>query len=228
MALTLTVGILANVQRTNPTRLDFYYDQFAAINIALQERGLPEHHEPEAVEDWSVEMYGHSGLHTLRRVAAHLWACKGVPEPAKRGPAGIPDASNDPMLIEYFDEVRSWLNPGVARYRMAYEHLILHSDDRGYYLPQRFHQVIFTHPTLNVVGTMFGSTQVLIDECRQLLGALEVPPDLDRESDELREAVDNPGRGEGWRRYGIEVQSCLNLLTACLRSLDTGAAVVFA
>jgi hypothetical protein len=228
MGLNLIVGILAHVQRYNPERLDYYNDQFAAINTAVQERGLLEHHEPGEIEDWSVEMYGHSGLHTLRRVAAHLWACKGVPDPAKRGPAGIPDASTDPVLNEYFDEVRTWLNSGAPRYRMAYEHLILHSDDRGYYLPIRFPQVIFAHPTLNIAGTMIGSSQVLMDECKQLLGALAVPPDLDLAGETLHEAVNNPGRGEGWQRYGIEVESCLKLLAACRRSLDTGAAVVFA
>ncbi|HLU09248.1 MAG TPA: hypothetical protein VK003_06245 [Oceanobacillus sp.] len=227
MALTLTVGILPHVRRYNPERLSYYFEQFAAINHALLERGFPEHEEPEEIEDWSVEMYGHSGLHTLRRVAAHLWAGKGVPEPAKRGPAGVPDASTDPVLGEYYDEVRSWLEAGVARYRMAYEHLILHSDDRGYYLPMRFSQVIFASPTLNVAGSMIGSAQVLIDECRQLLGALGVPPMLDYESDAVREAVNNPGRGIGWERYGIEVESCLKLMAACQRSLETGAVVVF-
>jgi hypothetical protein len=227
MALTLTVGILASVRRYNPERLTYYFQQIAAINSALLERGLPEHEEPEEVEDWSVEMYGHSGLHTLRRVAAHLWAGKGVPEPAKRGPAGVPEASTDPVLGEYYDEVRSWLESGVARYRMAYEHLILHSDDRGYYLPMRISQVIFAHPTLAVAGTMIGSAPVLMDECRQLLGALGVSLDLDHESDVLREAVNNPGRGIGWERYGIEVESCLKLIAACQRSLETGAAVVF-
>lgn len=227
MALNLTVGILARAQRYSPDRLSYYGEQFTAINTALQEHGLPEHQEPEELEEWSLEIFGHSGLQTLRRIAAHLWAGNGVPEPAKRGAAGVPDASGDPVLAAYYDEVQKWLRDGAARHRMAYEHLILHSDDRGYYLPRRFAQVVFTPPSLNVAGTMIGSAPVLMDECRQLLGALAAPPDLDPQGAELREAVSNPGRGEGWRRYGIEVESCLNLLAACQRSLGTGAALVF-
>lgn len=227
MALNLTVGILAHAQRYSPDRLSYYGEQFAAVNTALQEHGLPEHQEPDEIEAWSVEMFGHSGLPTLLRIAAHLWAGSGVPQPAKRGVAGVPETGSDPALLAYYDDVQKWLRDGAPRCRMAYEHLILHSDDRGYYLPARFPQVIFTPPSLNVAGTMIGSAPVLMDECRQLLGALAVPPDLDLHGDELREAVSSPGRGEGWHRYGIEIESCLNLLAACQRSLDTGAAVVF-
>jgi hypothetical protein len=227
MGLILSVGLLASTRRYSPERLNYADDQLAAINEVLQEQGLPEYQEPEDLEVWSVDLWGQSGLQTLRRVAAHLWACQGVPEPARRGIAGVPEASSDPMLNAYYDEVQRWLRQGAPRYRMAYEHLILHSDDRGYYLPLRFPQVIFTHPGLGIAGTMLGSAPVLVDECRQLLGALQAPPDLDQDSEELREAVSNPGRGEGWHRCGIEVEACVKLLAVCQRALESNAMVVF-
>lgn len=227
MGLNLTVGIFGNASQYYPDRLNYIYDQFDAINVVFREQGIAEHQEPESVELWSADLHGYSGLQPLRRIAAHLWACQGVPEPARRGVAGVPEASTDPTLMAYYDEVQRWLRQGVPRYPVAYEHLILHSDDRGYYLPERFPQVIFTPPSLNIAGSMIGSAAVLLDECRQLLGALQVPPDLDADGEELREAVSNPGRGEGWHRYGIEIESCLRLRAACERSLATGAAVIF-
>ena len=227
MGLNLSVGMLVSASRHSPDRLNQAYDQIAAINEVLLEQGLPEHQEPDDLEVWSLELSGHSGLQTLRRIAAHLWACQGVPEPARRGIAGVPEASSDPTLNTYYDEVQRWLRQGAPRYPMAYEHLILHSDDRGYYLPLRFSQVIFTHPGLSIAGTMLGSAPVLMDECRQLLGALQAPPDLTLDSEELHEVVSNPGRGEGWHRYGIEVEACVKLLAVCQRALETHAMVVF-
>jgi hypothetical protein len=227
MGLTLSVGLLASMSRYTSDRLNYAYDQLAAINQVLLEQGLPEQQEADDLEVWTVDVSGHSGLQTLRRIAAHLWACQGVPEPARRGIAGVPETSTDPTLNAYYDEVQGWLRQGAPRYPMAYEHLILHSDDRGYYLPLRFSQVIFTHPGLGIAGTMLGSAPVLMDECRQLLGALEAPPDLALDGEELHEIVINPGRGQGWHRYGIEVEACLKLLAACQRSLETGALVVF-
>lgn len=227
MGLNLTVGIVAGTIRYTPERLNYHYEQFAAINTVLVESGQPEHVEPEDIESWSMELHGHGGLQTLRRIAAHLWAHQSVPEPAKRGAAGVPETGSDTLINAYFEVVQRWLRGGETRYPMAYEHLILHSDDRGYYLPIRFADVIFTPPSLNIAGSMFGSAPVLADECRQLLGALQALPDLQPDGDEVREAIINPGRGEGWQRYGAEVEACLKLIAACQRSVETGAALVF-
>ncbi|MFQ3568511.1 MAG: hypothetical protein SNJ59_16100 [Aggregatilineales bacterium] len=232
MGLELTVGILPATAAANAIdRNAFYYDQFAAINAVLRELGLPEHHEPETLRDNAppliITMYGHTGLHTLRRIAAHLWAGLGVPEPARRSAAGVPDATGDPVLERYFDAVRGWMGPESHRCPMAYEHLIVHSEDRGYYLPQRFPQVLLTRASAGIAGTMIGSAPVLLDECRQVLGALGVPPELARDDERVRAAFSLQGRGTGWARYGIEVQTCLNLRDACLAAIEQGAALVF-
>ena len=41
------------------------------LNGFLTSRGLPQHVEPQDCEVWSGEMIGYSGLHDLRRLAAH-------------------------------------------------------------------------------------------------------------------------------------------------------------
>jgi hypothetical protein len=62
----------------------------------------------------------------------------------------------------------------------------------------------------------------------RLAALLELPLDLDPESDELFQALKSQGQGEElWQRYGIESYICLNLYLACERSLKTGAAIVF-
>jgi hypothetical protein len=56
--------------------------EFAALNEALREAGLPEH-QPERA-DWDpvdFDMWGYGGLHYLRRVAAYLDRDGELPEP---------------------------------------------------------------------------------------------------------------------------------------------------
>ena len=44
-------------------------------------------------------MYGYSGLHYLRRIAAYLWADKPIPSPGKDNP------EKDPLLEKYYSSL---------------------------------------------------------------------------------------------------------------------------
>jgi hypothetical protein len=71
-------------------------------------------------------------------------------------------------------------------------------------------------------------SQRLLDECRRLAVALQLPLDLDPESEEVWKASETQGRGDvQWQRYGIESLVCLRLYKACEHSLERQAAIVF-
>ena len=75
---------------------------------------------------------------------------------------------------------------------------------------------------------MVGSAPRLLAECRRLAAALELPADLDPESDELAEAAAQQGQASGgWRRHGIAGFTALRLIRGCEQSIETGAALIF-
>jgi hypothetical protein len=74
---------------------------------------------------------------------------------------------------------------------------------------------------------MIGSAPRLLVECEYLAKALGIPSTVEAESEEVIEAAESQGKGEGWRRYGIESFSCLQLIEACRHSVASGAAVTF-
>ena len=91
--------------------------------------------------------------------------------------------------------------------------------------PGRF---IFPSEALGVPGDMIGSSVRLLNECTRLAEWLELPLDLDPESDELWEAADTPQfNGPKWKQYGIESFSCIRLIRAAQASIESGAAIVF-
>jgi hypothetical protein len=173
-------------------------------------------------------MWGYSGLHHLRRIAAHAALGLPMPSPVADG------AAEDPVLKRYYAEVVKPPN-FVARLlrsqsgdSLCFQHLIVHSDAEGFYVPQDFLKIIFPADSLKIPGAMIGSVQRLQEECRALAGLLEIPEGLDIESDEVLEAAEDPASFTvRWQRYGVESFSCMRLLAACQSSLNTGAAVVF-
>jgi len=212
------VGVLAELKGTDaePSVSTYYGEQFEIINKILRAEGLAEHVEPlEPEETFSCQMYGYSGLHYLRRVAAHLALGRRVPPP------GDGDAAKDPILYQEY-----WRRYEAGE-RLTYEHLIVHSDAEGFYVP-----VDFERPrdlsSLKLAGDIVGSVQRLQAECTDLAGALDMPTAMNHEAEELWEAIETQGLGElRWQQYGVETFSCLRLLAACGVSLRTGAAIVF-
>ncbi len=189
-------------------------EMYASLSQALVEAGLPAHKEPHSPEDdgiFSCQMWGYSGLHYLRRLAAYIGLDKKVPGPGGDNPAG------DPVLEEYYD----YLAPG-------FEHLVMHSDSEGFYVPQDFEDVIYPREELGVGGGIIGSSVRLLSECKRLAAWLELPLDLDHESDEVWEAGESPeSDGPRWKQYGKESFACIRLIRAAEASIESGAAIVF-
>jgi hypothetical protein len=225
LGLAICVGMSTEVREDDPEYAGFFDRQMEAVNGVLESFGLPEHREPAGLDDeqtFECEMPGHAGLHYLRRLAAHL-ALKGeLPEP------GDEESAGDPVLGDYHKIFDASFGQGKAS-GIPFQHLIIHSDTEGYYLPVEFEDVLIPDASLEIAGGMIGSTQMLLRECRELAQALELPEDLSLEDEVMWEALDNPGGGDTtWERYAVESYTCLGLIRACEASLETGAAIVFA
>lgn len=187
--------------------------------------------EPETVEEiYSAEMYGYSGLHYLRRIAAHIWNgnMEAVP--------GNADLSKDVVLKKYYDQYELLTEQKKSifniRKRKAsrtsrFEHLIIHSDTEGYYIPLDFEKVIVDNNE-NLKGGMLGSSIRLKKELEELAAWLELDLGIDEEADEVWEATETQGTGiRKWERFAIESFCCLRLYRACEFSILQGSAIVF-
>lgn len=216
MGLSLTVGLLASVRGHDEQSVAHYRKEFDTLNRYLLKRNLPVHFEPEHCETWGTDMGGYLALHYLRRLAAH-WDHHGkLPAP------GDPDAAKDPLLQSYY---RSWERRDLDR---NFDHLIIHSDAEGYYLPVRLPAVLVPSEAYPVAGGYVGSSPRLLEECITLAKALQLPLETSPNSEEAIEAVRNQGKGKRlWQRYGVECVTLLRLMHGAAHSVRTGAALVF-
>ena len=229
MGLALEVGILADLRENDEEGYEYFRSQLNALNKYLQQANISDHTEPEDCEVWSGEMFGYSGLHYLRRFAAYLDSTGRLPSP------GGDDSSKDPILEQYYqavdDSKASFMSRLLGKQKnikRSFDHLILHSDAEGFYLPIEFPNVLFPDESLEIAGGMVGSSYRLLRECERIAAALEIPADLDETSDVLWEAADSQGEGSlKWERYGIESFSCVCLMRGCMKSIELGAALVF-
>ena len=232
MSLQIEVGVLAGLEENDEEGLEYFLEQFSAINTVLRSAGLPEHTEPKHLEghliqEWDLHSY--SSLHYLRRVAAYLAAGKGLPVPSEDRP------SQDEVVQAYYSSAKSTPKealPGLRGQRYQeqkpFQHLMNHSDGEGYYLPLDFEAVIFPDETLKIEGGQIGSSLRLLAECQHLATVLGLPLDLSPDADEVYMACKDYGKAEaGWQRYGVESLICLSLLQACQASITTGCAIVF-
>jgi hypothetical protein len=225
LGLALCVGVPSEIRESDAEYVAYFEQQVEAINGVLESFGLPPHREPFDVEDertFECEMIGYSGLHYLRRVAAHLALGRELPPPGDDG------AASDPVLSDYYKIFDASFARGQAT-GMPFQHLIVHGDAEGYYLPVEFEDVILPDASLEIAGGMLGSSHALLRECRELARVLELPEALSPEDDAVWQAAESQGEGvEKWERYGVESYTCLALIKACEASVETGAAVVFA
>ena len=233
MGLCLCVGFAADLKENDPEGYEDFKAEIAKVNATLRAQGLPEHHEPDevgAADFISLDMMGYSGLHYLRRIAAHISFTGKLPPP------GDSDSSKDALLGQYYMEsIQEKAPNGLALFKKAqkskafeFNHLLHHSDCEGYYLPMEFTNVIFPDPKLKVPGEMIGSAHYLLRECKRLAETLAIPECIDAASAELWDAANNQGQGDGWHRYGVESFTCVRLMRACEASIRSGAALVFA
>jgi hypothetical protein len=230
MGLSLSVGLLADLKVNDEEGFAHVREDFDRLNEFLATRGLPPHREPLDGADWSASMIGYSGLHDVRRIAAHLDAGKPLPPPA----AGAGGSAKDPVVAAYWESATGAARPsffkrlfGGAPTARRFDHLMLHSDAEGYYLPLDFAQVLFPPDSFQIPGGMIGSAPRLLDELERVARALEIPPTLE-ESEELDELVATPATsGPAWKRYGRETYGCVILRDGCRQAIATGAALVF-
>lgn len=203
--------------------------EIAAANTALARAGLPTWEEPSDVPPDEFEMYGYSGMHTLRRVAAHLREHDRLPLPREPDE----DAAGDPVLASLYAAAPShwviWEDGHLAVYGApaprAFDHLIFHSDAEGFYAPVDFAPVLVDE---TILGGCLGSAPRLLAECLALAAALGVDPELDPWSPEVSDAVEGEAKhAEGWRRYPVETFTCLQLIAAARTSVEKRAAVIF-
>lgn len=215
MGLGVEVGIIADLVENGDESFEYYEDQFAAINEVLDELGLPQHTEPSRVDDIvSFDMWSYSGLHYLRRFAAH------IDENGKPPTPGDENAAVDPILQKYYAEDGS-----APECRFA--HLMDHSDTEGYYIPVDFPAPIHVPEDSEITGGIVGSSHRLLAECEELAKHLGLPADIDPESDAIWDAAENQGSGDGWEKYGVESFTCLRLMHAARASIKNRSAIVF-
>ena len=213
VGLNIVVGILAGAE---DDYADYVRAGFAVIRELLDRTGAGQWAEPELNERDVLEgdMWGYSGLHTLRRLAVHLAETGTLPGPL--GEARM--ATDDPLLKKAY---ATW--PGEPA--GPFDHLIHHSDCEGYYVPVDFGQVILNE---RLAGGYLGSSVRLLAETRRIATAIGLPEDLDPDSEEVSAACDPDTQvTAGWQRYRIESYVCLRLIHAAKHSIATGAAIAF-
>jgi hypothetical protein len=228
MGLAIEVGFLADMIENDDEGAEWFRDDLKRLNQYLVNTGLQPHIEPEQCPVYSSAMWGYSGLHYLRRIAAHLDLCGNLPEP------GDKDASRDAIVQEYYAPLEK---PSSSLFRRlfgkkqvprTYDHLMLHSDAEGYYLPRDFAHVLFPPSNYDIPGGMVGSSHRLLTETRQLAKALRLPLDMDPEDDEIWKAADSQGEGDlVWKRYGVESFTCLRLYHAAMHFINHSSVIVF-
>lgn len=218
MSFALEVGLLADLKDADEEAFESQLEQFAIINKVLGANGLREHVEPQELEYpayiHSENGFGYRQLHNLRWIAVRLALGKAVPIHSND------DAHKDPVLKEYY----SRFERGET---LKFQHLIVHSDAEGYYVPVDFERVILA-VDLPLAGGWLGSTQRLQAECVELAEVMaaygapgEVPKSLFG-----RIAAKWEQRGKP-QPFAVEKFVCERLLAACEASLLSKAAICF-
>ena len=237
MGLTIGVGWLARAHREEEAEdFEHFREPYELLNEVLLSAGLPAHYEPLDLPDSIVlesQMWRYGGLHAIRRLAAYHACENQLPPPGK-----YEDYASDPM-IERLNEVllanvgtrRGWLSLLFKKSSSPkFEHLMLHSDCEGFYVPQDFEKVIFddADPQRTGLGAMVGSTQRLLAECMELAALIDLPLNLDPEDECLWENAESPREdGKKWEIYGLEAFGISRLIHACNVSIANEAALVF-
>lgn len=220
MGLALEVGILADLKTADPEGYEYFQSQFAMLNALLADNDLPTHNEPEDVPIFGCDMYGYSGLHYLRRLAAHLLVNGVAPDPCTDRP------TDDPVFEACYEEIAT-MQDARSPEEKRFDHLLCHSDAEGFYIPIEFEEVMFDFNELGIAGDQVGSSIVLARECTSLANTIGLPTDIAPGDAALNDNCEKQGEGTGWRRYGIESYACIHLLGAARHSIETGAAIVF-
>ncbi|PBC75695.1 hypothetical protein BX265_0370 [Streptomyces sp. TLI_235] len=201
MGLSITVGLLDDLDRHDPEGAAHHARELDLLAEALQAKGIA-WREPAPAGTGRAACAGgfpYSHLHHLRRAfVLH-----------RRGAAVTPAATTDP---EQYD-----LDCGEVEEEtlMFSSHLLCHSDCAGYYVPADFADPLFLPADAPVAGGgIVGSTSGLLAELRRLAPAIGIDPDDPAE----------PARDD---RYEAEAFAWHLLHRACRESQAAGRAIVF-
>jgi hypothetical protein len=238
MGLTVAVGLYAQNIAEDEEEAQFLDESFLHLNQVLAENGMQSHIEPRIIpndEYFEAGMMGYNGLHALRRLAAYLSTKGQLPQPAEYGAY-----SDDPVYIEFNRAHERYLESPMSNGFMGlfkkkispppFQHLFMHSDAEGFYVPQSFNEVIvdWTQPQRPGLGMMVGSSTKLLEECEALAKSLKLPAGFDPESEEFSDILEvPPATGEPWQILAVEAHTLANLANAARASLKLGAAVQF-
>lgn len=242
MGLAISVGMLADLLVNDEEGAAWMQEDLAKLNGVLAKAGLAPHVEPTETDIFSCGTYGYSGLHYLRRCAAHLDYAGQLPG-EEQGGDPIQDAYYARYSAEFSEENETIALGDFARpSQRGFDHLIMHSDAEGFYIPQRFEQVLIAGE--QAYGWV-GSSYTLLAECERLAAALNLPSGLlaDGEDLEFGKAISaaqksksgglfaglfRPKRNDDlWRTHPIASMMCAKLHNAASHSVRTGAAMVF-
>ncbi|MEV7176541.1 hypothetical protein [Kitasatospora sp. NPDC093679] len=207
MGLSITVGLLDDLDRHDPEGAAHHARELAVLADALQAKGI-DWQEPAPA---GTGRAAHSGgfpygyLHHLRRAFV-----------LRRRGAVTPAASTDP---EQYDCDRGEVEEEAL---MFSSHLLCHSDCAGYYVPADFDDPVFLPEEAAVAGGgMVGSTGQLLAELRRLAPAIGICPEA------ADAAADTGTAGAAGGPYEAEQFAWYVLHGACRQSLATGRAIVF-
>lgn len=226
MSLTVVAAPLGGWVEADPQGAQWLRDDLSSMNRLLAKHGLPAHVEPEDVPCFDLDLGGSVTLQALRRCAAHLAASGRLPGPGGR------DAAEDPVLQAYYARTApagagllGRLLGRKAAPLQGFDHLILHSDCEGWYLPVDFPQVLEADVD-EVVGGDVGSVPRLVTELKLLAQALGLPDDLTPDAPLLLEAFEGRGGSAPWQRYGAEAFACCRLRHVAEHAQQTGTSLV--
>ena len=169
-------------------------EDLAKLNGVLAKAGLALHAEPRETDILSVGTYGYSGLHYLRRCAAHLHYAGALPSQERDG-----NPTEDAHYVRYsntFQTENATLEPGsfAGLSQRPTDLLVMHSDAEGYYLPQRFEHVLIAGD--QAYGWV-GSSYALLKECELVAAALRLPTGLLANGEDLAQCDSRRAKTQG-------------------------------
>lgn len=212
MGLGIDVGYLADIMENDPEGVEWFQEEMAVINKALEENGIPPHVEPTKLPELKSRCelisYPYSFLHYLRRFYARAtndpdWD----PTPVRDGE----DPSEDKIVDKQSNKFES--------------HLLCHSDAEGYYLPIDFEDVIVDDDE-EICGGLACSSYRLMEELVSIAPKLGIELSDGKLSDTEAQKINEESTTEA-SSFWIEKIVWLSLFEAARLSLEYKTAIRF-
>jgi hypothetical protein len=215
VGLTAEYGYLS-YRRDNDEAVERFRGDLAAVHAILAAEGLRRtlrrlRSDPTPTAVPSTRSPGHGCTAfggCILLVLQHEQDTDWLPDPAGED---FPDRETDPAIAEELWWSRS--------------HLIVHSDEKGWYVPIDFRYPLYGNDTDKVPGGILGSSVRLLDELRSIAPSLRITLDrgggLDDAAASSLNAVDD---NDPWWR---EKCAWFHLFEPARLSIELGTAVVF-